>query len=128
MITVAIVGILASIAMPSYSIYVIEGKIPDATSNLAAKRVQNEQFFQDSRTYVGAPACANDSTSSQYFTFACTVNTSVAYIITATGVGTMAGFQFSIDQSNTKTTLAVPSGWALPATNTCWITNNGGGC
>ena len=60
MIVVAIVGILATIAYPSYTDYVIRGRIPDATSGLAAKRVQMEQFFQDNRTYVGAPACAAD--------------------------------------------------------------------
>ena len=132
MITIAIISILTSIAIPSYSIYMIEGKIPDATSNLATKRVKNEQFFQDNRTYTGADVspggCVNDTISSQYFTFSCAVNSSLTYTIVATGVRSMTGFQFSIDQSNTKQTLAVPSGWALPATNNCWIKNNGGGC
>ena len=72
MIVVAIVGILATIAYPSYSDYVIRGRIPEATSALAAKRVQLEQFFQDNRTYVGAPACAaDDATTSRFFNFSC---------------------------------------------------------
>jgi len=127
MITVAIVGILAAIAIPSYSIYVLEGKIPDATSNLAAKRVQIEQYFQDNLTYVNAPACNSDTSTSKYFSFICSTSSSTAYTITATGVNSMAGFKFSIDQSNTKQTVQVPSGWLKPSTN-CWVINNGGGC
>jgi prepilin-type N-terminal cleavage/methylation domain-containing protein len=45
MIVVAVVGILTAIAVPSYTNYVIRGKIPEATSQLASKRVQMEQFF-----------------------------------------------------------------------------------
>ena len=127
MITVAIVGILAAIAIPSYSIYVLEGKIPDATSNLAAKRVQIEQYFQDNLTYVNAPACNSDTSTSKYFSFICSTPSSTAYTITATGVNSMAGFKFSIDQNNTKQTVQVPSGWLIPSTS-CWAINNGGGC
>ena len=57
--------------MPAYTDYVVRGKIPEATSNLATKRVQMEQFFQDNLTYAGAPACNTDSSASQYFTFSC---------------------------------------------------------
>lgn len=132
MITVAIVGILASIAIPSYSIYVLEGKIPDATSNLAAKRVQMEQYFQDHLFYsLNAPACNPnpDNLSSKYFSFSCSLDISntTTYTITAMGINSMAGFEFSIDQSNTKQTVQVPSGWLIPSTS-CWVINNGGGC
>ena len=53
MIVVAIVGLLATIAYPAYTDYLIRGRIPDAASALAAKRVQMEQYFQDNRTYLG---------------------------------------------------------------------------
>jgi type IV pilus assembly protein PilE len=127
MITVAVVAILASIALPSYTNYVIRGKIPDATSNLASKRVQMEQFYQDNRLYTGAPACNNDTTSSKYFTFSCTVLTANTYTIQAAGTGSMAGFTYTIDQSNTKQTTAAPAGWG-PTSTTCWITKQGGAC
>ncbi|MDB5769791.1 MAG: type pilin protein [Burkholderia sp.] len=45
MITVAIVAILASVAVPSYQNYLIRGRIPDDTSQLASRRVLMEQFF-----------------------------------------------------------------------------------
>lgn len=40
LIVVAIIGILAAVALPSYNDYVTRGKIPDATSNLAVMRVR----------------------------------------------------------------------------------------
>jgi prepilin-type N-terminal cleavage/methylation domain-containing protein len=73
MIVIAIIGVLASIGYPSYTDYLIRGRIPDATANLATKRVQLEQFFQDNRTYAGAPACNPDTAVSKYFDFSCPV-------------------------------------------------------
>lgn len=125
LVTVAIVGILATVAIPAYTDYVVRGKIPDATSNLATKRVQMEQFYQDNRTYVGATACP-DTTSSQYFDFTCTVQTATAYTLTATGKGTMAGFTYTVDEQNAKATPAVKAGWTTNAT--CWVTAKGGTC
>lgn len=128
LVTVALVGILSSIALPSYQDYMIRGKIPEATSNLAAKRVQIEQYFLDNRSYNGAPACNNDTAISQYFDFFCTgQENSTTYTLMAVGKGTMAGFIFSIDQSNKKQTQQVPSGWTLP-NNDCWVTAKGGRC
>lgn len=134
MIVVVIVSILAAIAMPAYTNYTIRGKIPDATSNLAAKRVQMEQYFQDNHTYNGVTpptACNNDTTSSQYFTFSCAAGTLTAttYTIQAVGSGAMTGFTYTIDQDNNKQTTAAPSGWAAASMPTnCWITKQGGAC
>jgi type IV pilus assembly protein PilE len=126
MIVVAIVAILGSVAMPVYTDYIVRGKVPDATSNLAIKRVQMEQYYQDARTYVGAPACTTDTTSSQYFNFSCTGQTASAYTLQAVGKGTMTGFTYTINESNVKVTVAVPTGWTTNAT--CWVTKKGGGC
>ncbi len=127
MIVVAIVAILSAIALPAYTDYVIRGRIPDATSNLATKRVQMEQFFQDNRTYAGAPACADDNTSSRFFTFTCVVN-GTAYTLTATGTGAMAGFSYTLNQANAKASNITYSGWSNPATNNCWATRKDGSC
>lgn len=124
MVTVAIVGILASIALPSYRDYVTRGRIPEALGTLAAKRVQLEQFFLDNRTYVGAPACT--AASSSYFAFSCTTQTATAYTLQAAGQGAMAGFTYTINQNNVKATTAVPSGWST--STTCWVTKKGGVC
>src|SRR4051812_35807009 len=55
LIAVAIVGILAAIALPSYNQYVVRGKLAEAYSSLLSARVQSEQWFQDNRTYAGMP-------------------------------------------------------------------------
>ncbi len=126
MITVAIVSIISMVALPSYQDYVVRGKIPDATSNLAIKRVQAEQFFQDNRSYVGAPACTADTTSSQHFDFSCTGVTAAAYTLQAVGKGSMAGFTYTVDQSNAKASTITASGWT--GNSTCWVTKKGGTC
>lgn len=126
MIVVAIIGILAAVAMPSYTDYVTRGKIPDATSNLASKRVQLEQFYQDNRTYAGAPACANDTTTSQYFNFSCTAQTATAYTLQAAGKSSMAGFTYTVDQGNIMTSTVTATGWS--GNPTCWVTKKGGAC
>ena len=126
MIVVAIIGILAAVAMPAYTDYVTRGKIPDATSNLASKRVQLEQFFQDNRTYALAPACTNDTATSQYFNFSCTVQTATAYTLQAAGKNSMAGFAYTINQDNAKASTITATGWTGNAS--CWVTKKGGAC
>lgn len=131
MIVVVIIGILASVAIPSYSNYVRRGKIAEASTNLAGLRVNMEQYYQDNRTYLNGAACGAvmpTAPAVQYFTLACAA-TANTYTITATGAGSMAGFTYTIDQNNAKQTTAAPAGWAaaaMPAA--CWITKPGGAC
>jgi type IV pilus assembly protein PilE len=131
MIVVAIIGILAAIAVPYYGDYIIRAKIPEATSALAAKRVQLEQFYQDNRTYEAAPACNDDGISSKYFTFSCPdASTANAYEIEAKGRDSMGGFAYTINQDNVKTsTIVAPAkaNW-IGVSDTCWITKTGGQC
>lgn len=131
MITVVIIGILSAIALPAYSDYVTRGRIPDATSNLGSKRVQMEQFFQDNHTYIGAPACVSDTTTSQFFDFDCAgtggAATDTTYILEAVGKNAMTGFVYTINQSSIKqTTITSVSGWT--GNTACWVTRRGGAC
>jgi type IV pilus assembly protein PilE len=131
MVVVTIVAILAAIALPAYTDYVKRAKIPDATSALATKRVKMEQWFQDNRTYATGPECVADTASSQNFDFSCTGLTATAYVLTATGKNTMAGFTYTIDQSGAKASNIVapaPSGWILAAASSCWVIRKGGLC
>lgn len=129
MIVVGIVAILAAVAVPAYREYVLRGQIPEATSRLATRQVQLEQWFQDRRTYVGAPQCADDTTTSQFFNFSCNgTNTAIAYVLTATGKGSMTGFTYTVNQANVRTTPGLPAGWTLPNPNTCWATRKSGQC
>ncbi len=129
LIVVAIIGILSAIALPSYKDYVTRGKIPDAISGLSTKRVQMEQFFQDNRTYVGATACNADATTSKYFDFSCSVAaTATTFTLQAVGKSAMAGFTYTLDQSNAKSTGGVPAGWSQPNPNNCWAIKKDGSC
>lgn len=119
MITVAVIGILAAIAIPSYTDYVKRGKAAEATSTLADARVRMEQFFQDNRTYDGGP-CPVDGA---YFTYNCGAPDATTYTITATGVGDMSAFSFDINQANTKN-----STFDGHAGAGCWLTSKGGTC
>jgi type IV pilus assembly protein PilE len=129
MIVVAIIGILATIALPSYRDYLTRGRIPEATSRLASLQVRMEQYFQDNRTYVGAPGCTADTTTSTHFDFSCAAAaTATAYTLQAVGKGTMTGFTYTVDQANGRATGAVPTGWAQHSPNNCWVTKKGGVC
>lgn len=133
MITVAIIGILAAVAIPAYTDYVTRSKIPEATSALASMRVRLEQFYQDNRNYgsdaancgVAVPAAGN-------FTYACTeaaTNNNQTYLITATGVAArgMNGFTYTIDQAGNRRTTTVPAGWGTGPI-ACWVVKKGGEC
>lgn len=126
MITVGIISILAAVAVPQYKNYVTRSRIPDATSALSSKQVQLEQFYQDNRTYINAPACASDTTTSRFFSFSCTASSATAFTLTATGSGTMANFTYTVNQSGAKATSSVPSGWTTNAT--CWVARKDGTC
>lgn len=129
MITVAIIGILAAIAIPMYNDYVLRGYLVDATTSLAATRARMEQFYQDNRTYVSGPCATNQQVKS--FSVSCSsAPTSTAYIITATGSGVTSGFTFTIDQDGNQKTTSLPSRWGgTPVTPySCWITKKGSAC
>lgn len=128
MVVVAIVGILGAVALPAYTNYVLQSTIPDATSTLSARRVLMEQYFQDNRTYAGADAAGApglcDAGTSSLFDFSCSVApAATVYTLQATGKGKAAGFSFSVDQDNAKTSSG-PSGWSSGAD--CWIVKKGG--
>ncbi len=124
MIVVAIIGILAAIAMPNYSLYIKRGKAAEATATLASLRVKMEQYYQDNRSYVDGP-CTTAS-DNQYFTYACSAGpTDDTYTLKATGnpAKGMGDFEFSLNQSNGKT-----SKFDGTAGLTCWLTKKGGTC
>ncbi len=125
MIAVAIVAILSAVALPAYNGYVMRSRIPEATAGLATRQVRLEQAFQDTRTYAGATAC-NADTTGKFFNFSCSAATANAYTLQAVGKGPMAGFTYTVNQSNQKATTAVPAGWT--GSTTCWVTKKDGTC
>lgn len=126
MIVVAIIGILAGVAIPAYSNYVIRGKLVEGTSALADGRVKMEQYFQDNRTYDAGggntcpPAIPASTTN---FTYACGNLSATNYTITATGKGNLSAFSYTINQSNTKASFTPWGNFG-----TCWIMKEGDAC
>lgn len=135
MIVVVIVGILASIALPAYSQYVIRAKLADPQGQLADYRVKMEQFFQDNRNYgtLGATICGVAYPTLTNFTFGCALTSGTdnkGYVATATskggvGLGTAGDYVYTIDQTNTKATTKFAG---TASTATCWITKAGQTC
>ena len=124
MVTVAIVGVLASIALPSYSAYIFRSKIPVGLDTLASYQARMEQSYQDTGNY-GSTACASALSSVANFTLACTLsNAGQGFTASVTGTGPLDGVAYSVDQDGTRVTLAHPQG--IPATS-CW-TIRGGTC
>ncbi|HVL77097.1 MAG TPA: type IV pilin protein [Noviherbaspirillum sp.] len=131
MIVVVIVGILASVAIPSYQRYVIRTKIQEPMSLLADMRIRYEQYFQDNRTYVGlvdnacnAEVGSNDVPSARYFSYRCESGANT-FTITANGIASegMSGYRFTINESNARTSTlpgsAAVSCWRTQASESC---------
>lgn len=127
LVVVAIIGILATQAIPAYQDYVKRAKAAEATSTLADLRVKMEQYYQDNRTYADVGTFTAPCTApGKYFTYSCTgTRNASVYTISAapaTGQG-MTGFAFTIDQTNSKTSTYDGTTGA-----TCWLTRKGGTC
>jgi len=131
MIVVAIVGILARIAYPSYVDYVRRGSLPDAFSGLSSAQIKMEQYYQDNRSYLNGATCGFVPPATKYFTFTCTTITASTYVITATGTSTTAanGHVYTINQAGAKVTTTF-KGAAISAApgNACWMAKSASEC
>lgn len=120
MVTVAVVGILASIALPSYSAYVQRSRVPAALDGLQSYFARMEQRYQDTGNYANNSACGVAVPTVANFTVSCTLQSSgQAYTATATGTGSMAGYTYTINHQGVRSTTAHPRG--VPSTS-CWST------
>lgn len=141
MITVAIVAVLAGIALPTYSDYVLRGKFAEATGNLGDLRVKMEQYYADNRRYndgaLGVNNCGipgnNTPTASdaRYFTYQCASTApnglgDQQFVLTANGVPAqgLGGLSFTVNEANAKATV-VTGGSDMAnrgyAGGACWV-------
>ena len=128
MITVAVVGILAAVAFPSYTNYIRRGKIAEAQSSLSDLRLRAEKSFADNRAYDVGNWDTTPALNGRYFTYSC-AKAPTTYTCTATGVANqgMTGFVYSIDQNNTRaSTFTGLAGWNN--STTCWVSRKGESC
>lgn len=121
MIVVAIIGILASIAMPSYNQYVIKAKRQDAQAALVENGQFMERYFTTNNTYIGAtlpntvsPKGAS-GTAIQYELGFDTASTPSSYKLEAVPKNA----QLSADTTCADLTLS-NTGVQTPSTAGCW--------
>jgi type IV pilus assembly protein PilE len=136
MIVVAIIAILAAIAVPSYTDYVLRARLTDGFDALVAMQANMERYYQDNRTYEKVsdsvqPPCATN-TNAGTFTLSCLSATDTAYKVQAQGKsgGSTQGFTYTIDDQGTRATTALPTIWGGTAATcaTAWITKKGQPC
>jgi type IV pilus assembly protein PilE len=85
MITVAVIGILAAIAMPSYQQYVLKANRQEAEAILMESAQFMERYFTTNNTYVGAAVLSTVSPKGSSGTG---VKYNIAFSVTpATGAG-----------------------------------------
>lgn len=130
MVVVAIIGILATVAIPSYRDYVLRARLVDMTNALSDARVRMEQSYADNRTYTGAGGdCGAQMPVVEFFVVTCAPGANgQTYTLTGTGNDVMAGFSYTLDQANQRATLGWPSHWgSIPAEGaTRWLLKKGG--
>lgn len=131
MIVVAIIGILAAVAYPSYNAYIDRGKAADAAAALSDQRVRMEQYFQDNRNYGGTncrdgggtPQTWPVKSGKQYFNVDCNLtNAGAGFVLRATTVSGPS-FEFTVNEANARTTVTFSGGTAT-CTNG-WQTKKG---
>lgn len=130
MITVAIIGILAAIAIPAYASYLARSDIRAAQADLLALSLSFQSRFQRTLAY---PSVAENITegdlvnktehtwskSTRTFTFtAPAASTATTYTLRGTGSGRTAGCWVEITQNNTRTSSAAT---ACKFTNGTWL-------
>jgi type IV pilus assembly protein PilE len=135
MIVVAIITILAAVAIPSYRDYILRGQLVDGTTILSTVRADMERYYQDNRRYsnVGAFVAPCNSVDPRTrtqgnFVVTCAALTDNTFRLQATGSNAAAGFAYTIDNTDARTTVSVGSSWTMPAPNTCWAVKRGQVC
>ena len=123
LITVAIVGILAAIALPSYREQVQKSQRTDGKAALLTAAVQMQRYFTERNTFatatLGAPPAVFPTTSEKgYYTMSLTGLAATTYTLNAAPTGVQAGDPcgtFTINEAGLKGT----SGGTKP-TAECW--------
>ena len=111
MIGVVIVGILAAVALPSYTQYITKSRAKGASADLAALALNLENKYQLQLSYPVIAEGATNTTSqfsawaptqADFFSYAVRSDAN-SYTLSAEGKGNMAACKLSLNQSNLRT-------------------------
>lgn len=127
MVTIAIIGILSAIAIPSYTQYAVKAKLSDASNGLVGARLKLEQSYQDNRKYGSTgTTCSTTMPEAGIFAYTCATSSSgQAYTLTATsqaskGLGSAAGhYIYTLDHNNSKSTTKFKN--VTQSAKPCWL-------
>ena len=105
MVVVAIVGILAMIAYPSYQGFLLRGHRSDAQSYMMSFAQTEQQYFTDNRSYLGSASSVPASVTTYYtVTIATPAGPPPSYTITAKAIGSqVADGDLTLDNLGNKT-------------------------
>ncbi len=123
LVALVISATLLAIVLPQYQSYVLRSRTTEAFTALAGVQLVAEQYWSNNRSYAGLTPLP---TATENFTYALTTGTASAYKVTATGIGKMDGFSYTIDQTGTRATPGAPSGWTT--STSCWVDRKDGSC
>ncbi len=108
MITVAILAVLATIAIPMYSNYINRAKQSDAIIGLKAAQMAQEQYFSENNAYAGtvdilpgfSDASVNNSYAKGEYTLSASASTAPSFSIVAVRVVDGATDRWTISNTN----------------------------
>jgi type IV pilus assembly protein PilE len=122
MIVVAIIGILAAVAYPSYRGHVLKAKRVDAYDGLLRIQLAQEKWRGSNLAYTTALSGAfpdglglSETSGEGHYALAVTDASAIGFTATATGLGTQAN-----DTGCTVITLAVGGGGEARTPAKCW--------
>ena len=119
MIVVVIVSVLAAIALPSYSSYLVKQRMRAAQADLVALAANMENMFQRTLAYPPATATTAETKAAlaawqpsddKLFEFQISASTTETYTVQAVGKSALSGCTISLTQANVRTTSGCSQG------------------
>lgn len=133
MITVAIVGMLAAIALPAYQRSIMKGRRVDAKAATLDLAAREERYFSVNNAYSASAVnlgygagtafpLAVNATGQSFYSMSVTVSSTTAFTAITTPTGTQASdtacYAYKIDQLGAQSN--VDASGSLVAATTCW--------
>ena len=133
MITVAIVGMLATIALPAYQRSIMKGRRVDAKTATLDLAARQERYFSVNNAYTNSAVnlgygagtafpLAINATGQSFYSLNVTVPSTTAFTATSTPTGTQASdaecFAYRIDQLGAQSNVDASAN--LVAATNCW--------